>query len=218
MTRSAPRPSACWPPPLTAGPAIGRPARAAEPSYPFEGTWVRANRVCAANAPRVRTYTAQDVTFPTGHCTFRKVAKGGGQFEIFEECRRAERPGNYTETIRMLGPDLMQMRRQAARLKIARPLRYTRCTVAAPARAPGTRRGTQPAAARRSPGTAPGRRRRPRGRPRTMPPSRRPGARTRGLTPRFAIDAPETVLYLFRHGRGYPQRYPASSEPGERRC
>ncbi len=128
-----------------------RPARAAEPSYPFEGTWVRANRVCAANAPRVRTYTAQDVTFPTGHCTFRKVAKGGGQFEIFEECRRAERPGNYTETIRMLGPDLMQMRRQAARLKIARPLRYTRCTVAAPARAPGTRGPRPQAAARRRP-------------------------------------------------------------------
>lgn len=113
--------------------ASAAPVRAAEPSYPFEGTWVRANRVCAANAPRVRTYTAQDVTFPTGHCTFRKVAKGGGQFEIFEECRRAERPGNYTETIRMLGPDLMQLRRQAARLKIARPLRYARCTVAAPA-------------------------------------------------------------------------------------
>ena len=109
------------------------PALAAEPSYPFEGTWVRANRVCAANAPRVRTYTAHEVTFPTGHCTYRKVAAGGGQFEIFEDCRRAEHPGNYTETIRMLGPDLMQMRRQAARLKIARPLRYARCTVAAPA-------------------------------------------------------------------------------------
>lgn len=109
------------------------PARAAEPVYPFEGTWVRANRVCAANAPRVRTYTAHEVTFPSGHCAFRKVATGGGQFEIFEDCRRAEHPGNYTETIRMLGPDLMQMRRQAARLKIARPLRYARCTAAAPA-------------------------------------------------------------------------------------
>lgn len=107
------------------------PARAAEPSYPFEGTWVRANRVCTANAPRTRTYTPHEVTFATGRCTFRKVATGGGQFEIFEECRKAERPGNFTETIRMLGPDLMQVRRQAARLKIARPLRYARCTIAA---------------------------------------------------------------------------------------
>lgn len=113
-------------------------ARAAEPSYPFEGSWVRANRVCAANAPRIRTYTGKDVTFPTGRCTFRKVATGGNQFEIFEDCRRAEHPGNYTETIRMLGADLMQVRRQAARLKIARPLRYARCTaaVATPASAP----------------------------------------------------------------------------------
>ena len=119
---------------LLAGIAAG-PAGAAEPSYPFEGTWVRANRVCVANAPRVRTYTPHEVTFATGHCTFRKVATGGGQFEVFEECRKAERPGNFTETIRMLGPDLMQLRRQAARLKIARPLRYSRCTIAAPAAA-----------------------------------------------------------------------------------
>lgn len=107
-------------------------ARAAEPNYPFEGTWIRANRVCAPNAPRVRTYTAKEVTFPTGHCGFRKVATGGGLFEIFEDCRRAEHPGSYTETIRMLGPDLMQVRRSAARLKIGRPLRYTRCSAAAP--------------------------------------------------------------------------------------
>lgn len=129
---------------LLAGLAMGS-ARAADPPYPFEGTWVRANRVCVANAPRVRSYTAHDVTFPTGHCTYRKVAAGGGQFEIFEECRKAERPGNYTETIRMLGPDLMQMRRQAARLKIARPLRYTRCTVAAPAPAGGPPKAAIPA-------------------------------------------------------------------------
>ncbi len=115
--------------------AAALPALAAESGYPFEGTWVRANRVCTANAPRVRTYTSHEVTFPTGHCSFRKVATGGGLFEIFEDCRRAERPGNYTETIRMLGPDLMQMRRSAARLKIARPLRYTRCSAAAPAAA-----------------------------------------------------------------------------------
>lgn len=121
------------------------PAGAAEPSYPFEGTWVRANRVCVANAPRIRTYTPHEVTFATGHCTFRKVAAGGGQFEIFEECRKAERPGNYTETIRMLGPDLMQLRRQAARLKIARPLRYTRCTIAAPVPAGGPPKSAAPA-------------------------------------------------------------------------
>ena len=128
---------------LVAGVVAGS-ARAAEPSYPFEGTWVRANRVCAANAPRVRTYTTRDVTFPTGHCTFRKVATGGGQFEIFEECRKAERPGNYTETIRMQGSDLMQMRRQATRLKIARPLRYMRCTIAAPAPANGPPKAAVP--------------------------------------------------------------------------
>ena len=120
------------------------PAGAAEPSYPFEGTWVRANRVCVANA-RVRTYTPHEVTFATGHCTFRKVAAGGGQFEIFEECRKADHPGNFTETIRMLGPDLMQLRRQAARLKIARPLRYARCTIAAPAPAAGTAKTPAPA-------------------------------------------------------------------------
>ena len=109
------------------------PARAADANYPFEGTWVRANRVCAANAPITRTYTARDVTFASGHCTFRKVVSAGGQFEIFEECRRADRPGNLTETIRMLSPDLLQVRRQVTRLKIPRPLRFTRCTIAAPA-------------------------------------------------------------------------------------
>ena len=129
---------------LLAGIAAGS-AHAAEPAYPFEGTWVRANRVCAANAPRARTYTAHEVTFPSGHCTFRKVATGGGQFEIFEECRKAEHPGNFTETIRMTGPDLMQMRRQAARLKIARPLRYARCTVAAPAPVGAPPRAAAPA-------------------------------------------------------------------------
>ena len=119
-------------------------ASAAEPNYPFEGTWVRANCECLPNAPRVRTYTAKDVSFPTGHCTYRKVAAGGGQFEIFEDCRHAEHPGNYTETIRMLGPDLMQVRRQAARLKIARPLRFARCTPAAPGAAGAPRPGGPP--------------------------------------------------------------------------
>lgn len=123
--------------PRRAGPALlalllaasTAPARAAEP-YPFEGTWVRANRVCTAGAPRTRSYTAKEVTFATGRCGVTKVASSGSSYEIFEDCRRAEKPGRYTETIRMLGPDLMQMRRQAARLKIARPLRFVRCTIA----------------------------------------------------------------------------------------
>ena len=133
MTSDAPRGAAlaCL---LLLGAAA--PARAADPAYPFEGTWVRANRVCTANAPRVRTYTSHEVTSASGRCTFRKVAAGGGQFELFEDCRRAERSGNYTEIIHMLGSDLMQVRRQLGRLKIARPLRYARCTVAAPAGAP----------------------------------------------------------------------------------
>lgn len=121
-------------------------AGAAEPGYPFEGTWVRANRECVPNAPRVRTYTAKEVTSPSGRCSYRKVATGGGQFEIFEDCRRSEHPGNYTETIHMLGADLMQVRRQAARLKIARPLRYARCTIAAPGPAGAPRPAVAPVA------------------------------------------------------------------------
>ncbi len=112
--------------------AVAPSALAAEPNYPFEGTWVNATRVCTAAAPIVRTYTAHEVTFRTGRCGFRKVAMGSGQFEIFEECHRAERPGNFTEIIRMLGPDVMQVRRQAARLKIARSQRFVRCSAAAP--------------------------------------------------------------------------------------
>ncbi len=55
---------------------IPAPGSAAEgqPPYPFEGTWVRADRVCSAAAPRTRTYTARDVT-----------SAGGG--------RRRSRPG-----------------------------------------------------------------------------------------------------------------------------
>ena len=112
------------------------PTWAAEASYPFEGTWVRANRACTATAPLARTYSAREVTGATTHCLVRKVAAGSGQFEIFEECRRSsERAGNFTETIRMLGSDAMVVRRQAARLKLARPLRYIRCTIAAPSTA-----------------------------------------------------------------------------------
>ena len=128
-------------------------ARAAEPSYPFEGSWVRVNRSCTANAPHAKTYTAREVTSSTAHCGIRKVAAGSGQFEIFEDCRRGERPGNFTETIRMLGPDLMVVRRQAARLKIARPLRFTRCTIAAPnVPRPAVAPPRHPAAPTESPG------------------------------------------------------------------
>ena len=108
----------------------GSATRAADASYPFEGTWVRANRACTATAPLARTYTSREVIGATVHCAVRKVAAGSGQFEIFEECRRGERPGNFTETIRMMGADAMVVRRQVARLKIARPLRYIRCSIA----------------------------------------------------------------------------------------
>ena len=131
----------------------------AEPSYPFEGTWVRANRACTAAAPLARTYTAREVTGANTHCAFRKVASGGGQFEIFEDCRRADHPGNFTETIRMAGPDAMVVRRQRTRLKIARPLRYIRCSIAAPASGPAPVRPVAPhhpgPAAEEKPGAKP---------------------------------------------------------------
>ena len=112
------------------------PGHAADAAFPFEGTWVRANRACTATAPLARTYTSREVTSAVSHCAVRKVATGSGLFEIFEECRRGEHPGNFTETIRMLGADAMVVRRQAARLKIARPLRFIRCTLAAPGAPP----------------------------------------------------------------------------------
>ena len=123
------------------------PALAAEPSYPFEGTWVRANRACTATAPLARTYSAREVTGANTHCSVRKIASGAGQYELFEECRRAERPGSFTETIRMAGPDAMVVRRQVTRLKIARPLRFIRCSIAAPG-------GSKPVATPHHPATA----------------------------------------------------------------
>ena len=102
-------------------------ARAAEPIYPFEGSWVAANRACVAGSPHVRIYTPHEVTSRSGRCSIKKVASGSGLFEIFEDCRHSERPGDYTETIRMIGPDAMQMKRQSGRLKIARGVRYLRC-------------------------------------------------------------------------------------------
>ena len=108
-------------------------AQAAEPAYPFEGSWIAANRACTAGSPHLRIYTQHEVTSRGGRCSFKKVASGSGLFEIFEDCRHSERPGDYTETIRMIGPDAMQMKRQSGRLKIARGSRYLRCSVAGPA-------------------------------------------------------------------------------------
>ena len=106
--------------------------QAAEPAYPFEGSWIAANRACTAGSPHLRIYTQHEVTSRGGRCSFKKVASGSGLFEIFEDCRHSERPGDYTETIRMIGPDAMQMKRQAGRLKIARGSRYLRCSLASP--------------------------------------------------------------------------------------
>lgn len=100
--------------------------RGAEP-YPFEGSWVRADRVCTSAAPSLRTYTARDVTLAGGRCTLRKVTFGSGEWELFEDCRRADHPGTAIEKIRMAGPDTMIVKHQVNRLKIPRGRRFTRC-------------------------------------------------------------------------------------------
>jgi hypothetical protein len=117
------------------GLSAGSAALAAEPGYPFEGTWVQADHACAPGITRVRTYTAKDVTSPRGRCTIRRIASGSGAYELFEECRH-ERSGLVTETIRMTSPDSMVLRRQLVRLKIPRQQRFTRCSAAAPAAQP----------------------------------------------------------------------------------
>lgn len=104
----------------------------AEQPYPFEGTWIRADRICSSNPPSARTYTARELSLPNGHCTLRRVAFGSGEWEVFEECRRGEHQGSLTERIRMLGPDSMMIKQQVVRLKIPRGHRFTRCTMAAP--------------------------------------------------------------------------------------
>lgn len=122
---------ALWPL-ATAGVALllMGPARADQP-LPFEGTWVRADRVCTAGAAS-RTYTARTLVTPAGRCTLRKIAFGGGEFEIFEDCHRSERAGSVTEKIRMTGPDTMILKYQVSRLKIPRGRRFARCPAAAP--------------------------------------------------------------------------------------
>ena len=108
-------------------------AGAAEPSYPFEGTWMRADRACVAASPLARTYTAKEVISARGRCSIRRIAGGPTTFELLEECRRNERPQNVTETVRLVPPDGLVLKRQLSRLKIPRQVRFARCTVAAPA-------------------------------------------------------------------------------------
>lgn len=115
----------------------------AEAPAPFEGTWVRADRVCLPSAPSARTYTARSLVGPGGRCTIRKVAFGAGEYEIFEDCHRAERSGYVVEKIRMLGPDALVLKFQTSRLKIPRGRRFLRCTVAAP-KAPALAPGRPP--------------------------------------------------------------------------
>ena len=109
----------------------GSASAASDPPYPFEGTWVRSDRMCTPQAPLARTYTAHDLVTPGGRCTLRRVAFGSGEFELFEDCRRSERPGDAVERIRMLGPDAFVLKHQVNRLKIPRGRRYARCTLAA---------------------------------------------------------------------------------------
>ncbi len=103
----------------------------ADQALPFEGTWVRADRVCTAAAPSARTYSGRILISPSGRCTLRNIAFGAGEYEISEECHRAERSGNVFEKIRMLGPDAMVLKYQVNRLKIPRGRRFVRCTIAA---------------------------------------------------------------------------------------
>ena len=106
-------------------------ASAAEPSYPFEGTWIRAEHSCTPATVRARIYTAKEVVSPLGRCTIRRVTAGANTFELLEECRRNDRQQTVTETIRLATPDAMTSRRQLSRLKIPRQVRYTRCSIAA---------------------------------------------------------------------------------------
>lgn len=123
---------------LATVPALAAWAAAPDASYPFEGTWARADRPCTPKASLIRTYTALDVTSSLSRCSIRRVASGSGGFELQEDCRQGgTRPQKVTEIIRMTSPDSMVLKRQIVRLKIPRPVRYNRCTIAAPA--PGLR-------------------------------------------------------------------------------
>jgi hypothetical protein len=109
----------------------GAPAQAADAAYPFEGTWVRADRLCTATSPHARTYSHHEVFSPSDRCFYRRVEFGSGEWELDEECRRPDRRRG-TERIRVLGPDAILVRRQVVRLKIPRGRRFMRCSLAAP--------------------------------------------------------------------------------------
>ncbi len=107
---------------------VATPGHAADPTYPFIGSWIRADRSCAASPTRERVYTAKDVVSNRSKCTVRKIVSGSGAFELFERCERPnEKPYTVNETIRMTGSDSMTLIRQTARLKLSRSLRFTRC-------------------------------------------------------------------------------------------
>lgn len=120
---------------------------AAEPPYPFEGTWIRADHSCTPQTVRARTYTAREVVSPLGRCSIRRIAANSSQFELVEDCRRNDRPQTVTETLRLTSSDAMMVKRQLSRLKIPRQLRYARCTIAGSA--------VQPSPQARSPRVAP---------------------------------------------------------------
>lgn len=108
----------------------------ADPHYPFEGTWIRADRVCTPKAPLVRTYTTREVISSRSRCVIRRVVGGTGSFDLVEECRHNDRPMTVTESIRMLSPDMMSLKRHELRLKIPRAVRFARCNAAPPATGP----------------------------------------------------------------------------------
>lgn len=114
-------------------PTLAAWAAAPETPYPFEGTWARADRPCTPKTTLIRTYTAHDVISSLSHCSVRRIASGSGGFELLEDCHQGStRPQKVTEVIRMTTPDSMVLKRQIVRLKIPRPVRYNRCTIAAP--------------------------------------------------------------------------------------
>ena len=118
---------------------------AADPPYPFEGTWIRAEHSCTPQTVRARTYTAKEVVSPLGRCSIRRIASNGGTFELVEDCRRNDRPQTVTETIRLTSADSMTLKRQMSRLKIPRQLRYARCTIASGAGQPQSAPAPHPA-------------------------------------------------------------------------
>lgn len=114
-------------------PAMVASAAAPETPYPFEGTWVRADRPCTPKAVLVRTYTPHDVTSSLSRCSIRRIASGSSGFELLEDCHQGSaKPQKVTEIIRMTSTDSMVLKRQIVRLKIPRPMRFNRCTIAAP--------------------------------------------------------------------------------------